>query len=126
MSRVKGTYDADAKAKARAQSTITVGGTKFHPRKRTMQMMAEWDEVSPTAEQMRDRDGSAMQNFEDIYKQVRVFMSDENNERPDLEFLKEHLDIEDAVEILVMLQPELTTEQERARDLPAEAVETPT
>jgi hypothetical protein len=126
MSKIKGTYDADARAKKRTESKIVIGGREFFPRKKSMQMMGEWNEVAPKAEVAEDPDRDPMENFRDVYKQVQVFVQDSEGGRPDLEFLEAELDVEDAVDLLMILQPSMGQEAERARDLEGEAAATPT
>jgi hypothetical protein len=124
--QVPGSFNADERAAVRAQREIIIGGQTFHPRKRTMQMMAEWSDATPNADEAQDPDRDPMDNFRDVFKQLRVFLVNDEHEVPDQEFLESELDVEEAVDLLISLQPTLSFEQERARDLAREADETAT
>jgi hypothetical protein len=126
--KVPGTtgYNADAKAEERRKQEIVIGGQTFRPRKKTMALLDDWNQVSPQAEDVTAEGRDPLENFRDVYKQVRVFLSDDENQQPEIEFLYENLDLDDAVELLMKLQPTLGGEAEALRDLPREEVATAT
>lgn len=110
-------FDADARSQERKESEITIGGKKFRPRAKTSRVMREWIEASPdpatfrqeaedlTKEQMLEQQGM-------LHKQIAVLIEDEEGAAAEPDFLEEHLDVEDAGDLLGMLMP--SGEQEAA------------
>lgn len=119
-------YNADQEAERRQAGAITIGGLEFHPRKKTMRMLDDWNQVSPKEEEIVKEDRDALENFRDLYKQVRVFLEDPEGGQPEIDFLYDNLDLDDAAELLVQLQPTVLSEQSVLRDLPREEAETAT
>src|SRR5882757_7096283 len=79
--KVPGTYNADEKAKERAERAITIGEVTFHPRRKTMALLDDWNQVSPNAEDVEAKDRDPLENFRDVYKQVQVFLVNDDGER---------------------------------------------
>lgn len=89
------TFDADARAKARAeQSAITIGGREFRPRRKTADVMRAVLAFDPPSDADPDAQVGA------VGSQIAALIADGDGESPPAEFLAEHLDFEDAAELL--------------------------
>jgi hypothetical protein len=115
-------FNADARAEERGKGNVFIGGKTFHPRKRTTRLMSEWADVLPNAEEIelarkaQDDDDpkganeaakrSMRENPVIANRQLSVLLQDDQGVQPDVDFLCEHLDIEDTGELLDLLSPQ--------------------
>lgn len=101
------TFNADEKKRQRTESEITIGGVVFHPRPKTNRTMADWIEKTPVdAGDTDTNDKSALKaNLATVFDQVAVLLVDDSGEVADSEHVRDHLDIEDANDLLAMLAP---------------------
>lgn len=89
------TFDADSRAKARAEeSVITIGGREFRPRKKTADVMRDLLALDPPEDATPDQQVGA------FVPQIAILLADTTGDSPPVEFLAEHLDFEDAGELL--------------------------
>jgi hypothetical protein len=108
-------FDADKASRERMAGNIVIGGTTFHPRKRTSRLMAEWADVMPTeaevemAKKASDDNEAAKQSMREnpviANRQLAVLIQDDQGAQPEVEFLCEHLDIEDTGYLIDELAP---------------------
>src|SRR5262245_47195999 len=107
-------FNADKLSEQRGNSQITIGGRMFHPRKKTVNMMQEWADVSPDPDKIADEARSdPISNFRSITKQLNVLIRDDENGEPGVDFLDDSMDVEEAVALLGQLQPSFGVEAER-------------
>lgn len=108
-------YDADSKAKARGESTINIGEKVFRPARKTSSLIKELIQAGPdenlTEEEIAKLDGrkqkeKTLEQIDVVYEQVSLLLVDDDGEKADREFLEEHLDFEDANEIVQTLMPQ--------------------
>jgi hypothetical protein len=108
-------FDADKASRERMAGNIIIGGRTFHPRKRTSRLMAEWADVMPTegevelAKKANDDNEAAKQSMREnpiiANRQLAVLIQDDDGSIPDVDFLCEHLDIEDTGFLIDELAP---------------------
>jgi hypothetical protein len=107
--------NADAKSREREASEITIGERIFHPRRLTLSVMSQWQDVSPDPNS--DDDVTAIEALRQVLAQVEVLIVDEEGNAPDQQFLEEQLDFEQAGNILRELGPRFEDESARAGNL---------
>ena len=124
-------FDADAKSAERQKHVIRIGGRTFHPRKRTVLMMDEWNKAAPEAsmdiEEVREKaKEDPLMVFRGMVKQLNVLLRDEESSEPGEDFLNEELDVEDGFILLDQLTPKVEAEEVEAGNSEPVASETDT
>lgn len=124
-------FDADKRASEREDAVVKIGGSVFHPRKRSVGMMDEWLQASPESglqqeewEELAEKDRLLV--FKSLISQLRVLLRDENGDAPDEDLLLNNLDVEDGFELLSLLTPDLVAEEDKAGNSDAADSETTT
>jgi hypothetical protein len=111
-------FNADQKAGEREKSTVTIGGKKFNPRRRTTKLMRDFRklgreddalerEIGVLADDDDEKRGALEDEREQLtYKMVaHLLKAKGDTPDPDPEFLEEHLDIEEVGDLLQFLMP---------------------
>lgn len=136
-------FNADAKKAERSKGAITIGGEIFHARPKTNDVMAEWIDVSPDPSSVRGDDedprskDEAKQVTANVWEQIGVLIGpaagedgkDATSEHVDPDsadranpvFLKRHLALEDAEELMGLLQPRRAEVEEAKNESGQEA-----
>ncbi len=122
-------FNADERAQQRQQSKIHIGGQSFRPRKRTADVMKEWVEASPDPQEDRRRPeemtkeelAESAYTQGGVFAQLAVLLETSEGERTTEDFLRSQLDVEDAVDLLVMLMPKAEGAPEGNPSTPAAA-----
>lgn len=132
------TFDADAKTKELQDGTVTIGGRAYHPalltpdvrreqieiRVKTAKLlnangMGEADRDKPDTDEHLDQRVETIAQVDDgLYEQLAVLLRDEDDDRPELEVLRE-LDQRVARDLLNWLEEDSSAGEEKTTPTPA-------